>query len=86
MTNSLTTLYREARKGHKTRYPDGKKCAIPSLHRDNILAKVPGFNRCSRRVTQPPFIAGPLVQMDQAKIGFPPYHDKFLMTTKILVP
>ena len=23
-------------------YPDGKKCAIPSLHRDNFSAKVPG--------------------------------------------
>ncbi len=23
-------------------YPDGKKCAIPSLHRDSFLAKVPG--------------------------------------------
>jgi hypothetical protein len=36
-----------------------------------------------RRVTQPPHIAGPLVQMDRAKIGLPPYHDKFRMTTKI---
>src|SRR4030042_2370712 len=25
-------------------YPDGKKCAIPSLHRDSFLAKVPGSN------------------------------------------
>ena len=23
-------------------YPDGKKCAIPSLHHDSFLAKVPG--------------------------------------------
>ena len=37
-----------------------KTRAIPSLHRDNFLAKVPGPARCSRRVTQPPHIAGPL--------------------------
>jgi hypothetical protein len=33
--------------------------------------------RMLRRVTQPPHIAGPLVQMDQAKIDLPPYHDSF---------
>jgi hypothetical protein len=37
-----------------------KTRAIPSLHRDSFSAKVPGSARCSRRVTQPPFIAGPL--------------------------
>ncbi len=37
-----------------------KTRAIPSLHRDNILAEVSGSCRCCRRVTQPPFIAGPL--------------------------
>ena len=37
-----------------------KTRAIPSLHRDNLVTKVPGFNRRSRRVTQPPHIAGPL--------------------------
>jgi hypothetical protein len=37
-----------------------KTRAIPSLHRDSFLAKVPGPCRCLRRVTQPPFIAGPL--------------------------
>jgi hypothetical protein len=37
-----------------------KTRAIPSLHRDYFLAKVSGSCRCSRRVTQPPFIAGPL--------------------------
>jgi hypothetical protein len=36
---------------------EGKKYAIPSLHRDSFLPKVPGSARCSRRVTQPPFIA-----------------------------
>ena len=39
---------------------DGKYCAIPSLHRDNFLAKVPGRCTVLRRVTQPPFIAVPL--------------------------
>jgi hypothetical protein len=34
----MTALYREARKGHKTRCLDGKNCAIPSLHRDSFLA------------------------------------------------
>ena len=41
-----------------------KTRAIPSLHRDSFLAKVPAPStrgaRCSRRVTQPPHIAGPL--------------------------
>jgi hypothetical protein len=37
-----------------------KTRAIPSLHRDYFLAKVSGSARCLRRVTQPPFIAGPL--------------------------
>jgi hypothetical protein len=37
-----------------------KTRAIPSLHRDSLAAKVPGSARCLRRVTQPPFIAGPL--------------------------
>jgi len=41
-----------------------KTRAIPSLHRDKQLAKVPsrvlGTARCLRRVTQPPHIAGPL--------------------------
>ena len=41
-------------------YHDGKKCAIPSLHRDSFLAKVPGPCPVLRRVTQPPHIAGPL--------------------------
>ena len=39
----MTTLYREARKGHKILYPDCKKCAILSLHRDSFVAKVPGL-------------------------------------------
>ena len=41
-----------------------KTRAIPSLHRDSFLAKVPsrvlGTARMLRRVTQPPHIAGPL--------------------------
>ena len=41
-----------------------------------------GRDRCLRWVTQPPHIAGPLVQMDLTKIGLPPYLDKFLMTIK----
>jgi len=39
-----------------------KNHAIPSLHRDSFVAEVPGPCRCSRRVTQPPFIAGPLAK------------------------
>jgi len=37
-----------------------KTRAIPSLHRDSFLAKVPGLCPVLRRVTQPPHIAGPL--------------------------
>jgi hypothetical protein len=37
-----------------------KTRAIPSLHLDSLVAKETGSNRCCRRVTQPPFIAGPL--------------------------
>src|SRR5512133_2734016 len=40
-----------------------KTRAIPSLHRDYFLAEVSGSCRCSRRVTQPPFIAGPLAHI-----------------------
>ena len=38
-----------------------KTRAIPSLHRDNFPAKVPGLRPVLRQVTQTPFIAGPLV-------------------------
>jgi hypothetical protein len=37
-----------------------KTRAIPSLHRDSLLAKEPGLCPVRRQVTQPPFIAGPL--------------------------
>jgi hypothetical protein len=40
-----------------------KTRAIPSLHRDYFPAEETGPAQCSRRVTQPPFIAGPLVKM-----------------------
>ncbi len=46
---------------------DGKNCAIPSLHRDILLAPLPRGNwivvGCLRRVTFTPSTAGPLVQM-----------------------
>ena len=38
----LKTLYRDPANIHQTLYPDGKNCAVPSLHRDKISAKVPG--------------------------------------------
>ena len=41
--------------------------------------------RCLRRVTQPPHIAGPLVQME-LKIGRTQYLDKFLLTSKYCEP
>jgi len=31
-------LYRDTRNAQQTLYLDGKKCAIPSLNRDNLLA------------------------------------------------
>jgi len=37
-----------------------KTRAIPSLHRDNFLAKVYEYCPALRQVTQPPHIAGPL--------------------------
>jgi hypothetical protein len=37
-----------------------KTRAIPSLHRDNFLAKVPGLCPVRRQVTLTNFIAGPL--------------------------
>ena len=66
----------------KTLYPDGKKCAParPSSPPCTVTAfrlKYQDPARMLRRVTQPPHIAGPLVQMDRAKIGLPPYHDSF---------
>jgi hypothetical protein len=51
---------------HDTRIPQlvptwtAKTRAIPSRHRDCFAAEKPGSARCSRRVTQPPFIAVPL--------------------------
>jgi len=38
----LSKLYRDTRNAQSNLYLDGKKCVIPSLHRDNFLAKVPG--------------------------------------------
>ena len=40
-----------------------KTHAVPSLHRDSFLAKVPGPCRCLRRVTLTNYTAGPLVLM-----------------------
>src|SRR4030042_6215691 len=44
-------------------YPDGKNHAVPSLHRDSFLAKVPsrvlGTARCLRRVTLTNYTGGP---------------------------
>jgi hypothetical protein len=51
---------------HDTRIPQlnptwtAKTRAIPSWHRDCFAAQEPGCARCVRRVTQPPFIAVPL--------------------------
>jgi hypothetical protein len=47
-----------------------KTRAIPSLHRDHFLSEVSGSCRCSRRVTQPPFIAGPLAQMQPNSLTY----------------
>jgi hypothetical protein len=49
-----------APEGNKICTMTAKTRAIPSLHRDNFAAKEPGGAQCLRRVTQPPFIAGPL--------------------------
>jgi hypothetical protein len=61
-----------------------KTRAIPSLHRDYFLAEVSGPCRCSRRVTQPPFIAGPLVLMQ--KIIKQLEHDNLLPLSKLFYP
>jgi len=60
---SEAALYRDRASTQYNFCHDGKKHAIPSLHRDSFLAKVPGPARCLRRVTQPPFIAGPLARI-----------------------
>ena len=39
----LAKLYRDRSCIQLNLYHDGKKCAIPSLHRDNFLAKEPGL-------------------------------------------
>jgi len=46
-----------------------KTRAIPSLHRDSFLAKVPGLCPVLRRVTQPPHIAGPLARIRVKKLA-----------------
>jgi len=38
----LATLYRDTRNAQLNLYHDGKKCAIPSLHRDHFAAKETG--------------------------------------------
>jgi len=38
-----SNLHRDTRNAQPNLCHDGKKCAIPSLHRDSILAKVPGL-------------------------------------------
>jgi hypothetical protein len=37
-----------------------KTRAVPSLHRDSFMAKVPGYNSVRRQVTPTNFIAVPL--------------------------
>jgi len=44
-------------------YPDGKNCAVPVLHRDNIVAKDEAPWPVHRQVTPTNFIAGPLAKM-----------------------
>ena len=78
----LSTVYRDTRIPQLNPTWTAKTRAISSWHRDSFAAKEPRSARCLRRVTQPPFIAGPLVQMDLTKIGLPPYLNKFLMTIK----
>ena len=60
MFGHLPALYRDTRNVHKLCYMTAKTRAIPSLHRDYFSAKEPESARCLCRVTQPPFIAGPL--------------------------
>ena len=59
--NRFVTSFALAPTLKSTLYLDGKTCAIPSLHRDNFLAKVPGSCPVLRQVTPTNFIAGPLV-------------------------
>jgi len=52
-----------------------KTRAVPSLHRDNLLAKVPGPFPVRRQVTPTNFIAGPLgkistVDQESADYGY----------------
>jgi hypothetical protein len=37
-----SNLYRDTHNAQQTLYLGGKNCAVPSLHRDSFLAKVPG--------------------------------------------
>ena len=53
-------MYHDTRNAQPALYLDGKTCAIPSLHRDSFLAKVPGLFPVLRQVTPTNFIAGPL--------------------------
>jgi len=56
----LSTLYRDPASTQQTLYPDGKKCAIPSLRQDTDPAKADTSQWRWRRGTQPSHIAGPL--------------------------
>jgi hypothetical protein len=64
--NNMTISQPPCKLCHDTRIPQlnrtwtAKTRAIPSWHPDWLLAQVPGSAECVRRVTQPPFIAVPL--------------------------
>jgi len=84
--NRLTTLYRDTRIVHKALYLDCKNARHASLiPASEALFPDAGILLAAsiRSATLSNYTAGPLVQMDRAKIGLPPYLDKLLMTTKI---
>ena len=62
-----------------------KTRAIPSLHRDSFLAKVPGLCPVLRRVTQPPHIAGPLGVICATRLYLYPTNKSITYEKKYLV-
>ena len=59
-----------------------KTRVIPSLHRDNFLAKVPGFWPVLASGNTTSLYCRAVSKNATVAIGLAPYLDKFLMTTK----
>jgi hypothetical protein len=81
----------DTRNAHKNLYLDGKNCAIPSLHRDNFLAKVPGPVAGWASGNRPPLHSGSPLKRGRLSLKLlPPKRDRltrqFINARTFLLP